>query len=111
MAFFGWVGRQLVPIVLEHTLPAVRDWWKGRSGTPRAKTDPLQQLAGEVEQLKAHAAQVDSSLDGLNANLENLNQAVTAREEKMRKWLLLLLILNIALTAGLLLLTVFILRH
>lgn len=82
----------------------LRNWWKSRAG--QSKTE-LQQLAGEVEQLKAHAEQVDANLDALNANLEKLNKGLTEREEKMRKWLLVLLIWNIAITAGLVLLAVF----
>lgn len=100
MGFLATILRALGPLALEHGTPMLRNWWKGRGAQPKA--DPLQQLAGDVEQLKTHAEQVDSSLDGLNANLERLNSGLTAREEKLRKWLLLIFVWNIVLTAGLL---------
>jgi len=104
MAFFASILRALGPLALEHGTPVLRNWWKGRGGQP--KTDPVQQLTSDVEQLKAHAEQVDFNLEGLNANLEKLNSGLTAREEKMRKWLLVLLLWNIAMTLGLVLLGV-----
>lgn len=109
MAFFASILRALAPLALEHGTPMLRNWWKGRGGQP--KTDPVQQLASDVEQLKAHAEQVETNLGQLQSNLEDLNRGLTAREEKMRKWLLVLLAWNIAMTAGLLLVAVFILRH
>ncbi|HLK52371.1 MAG TPA: hypothetical protein VKU42_02880 [Candidatus Angelobacter sp.] len=104
MAFFGSILRALAPLALEHGTPVLRNWWKARG---QAKADPLQQLAGEMDQLKAHAEQVDSNLENLNTNLEKLNRGLTAREERMRRWLLVLIVWNVAMTAGLVLLAVF----
>ena len=78
MSFLGWVGRALAPIVLEHSIPLLRDWWKARQ--PGSKADQLQQLAGDVEQLRAHAEQVDSNLATINSNLEALNNGLTDRD-------------------------------
>lgn len=109
MGFLGSILRALAPLALEHGTPALRSWWKGRSGQPKA--DPMQQLTSDVEQLKAHAEQVDSSLDALSTNLENLNNGLSAREEKLRKWLLAMLVWNIAITVALVVLVVFVLRR
>jgi hypothetical protein len=79
----------------------LRDWWKARTGQPRI--EPLQQLTSDIAQLKAHAEQVDLILEGLNTNLEKLNHGFTAREEKLRKWLLLLLVWNTMMTLALVL--------
>jgi hypothetical protein len=110
MAFFASVLRALAPLALEHGTPVLRNWWNSRRGQ-QPKMDPIQQLAGDVDQLKTHAEQVDLNLDALNANLEKLNSGLTAREEKMRKWLLVLLIWNIVMTVGLVLLAVLFLRR
>ena len=99
MGFLISIGRALAPIALEHGGTMVRDWWKGRV----KHTEQFQQLAKDLDQLKEHAARVDSDLDALN-------NAFTAREERLRKWILTLLIWNLALTSGLLL-TFFALRH
>lgn len=109
MSFLGWIGRALGPIVLEHSLPLLRDWWKGRAD--QSRTDQLQQLAGHVEQLRAHAERVDSNIITINSNLEALNSGLTAREERLRKWMLLLLIWNIAITLGLALIGVWAFRR
>lgn len=109
MSFLGWIGRALGPIVLEHSLPLLRDWWKGRAD--QSRTDQLQQLAGHVEQLRAHAEQVDSNLITLNSNVEALNNGLSAREERLRKWMLLLLIWNIAISLGLVLIGVWVFRR
>lgn len=91
MGFFISIGRALAPIALEHGGTMVRDWWKARS----KQTEQFQQLASDLNQLKEHAMRVDSDLDALN-------NAFTARENKLRKWILALLIWNLALTSGLL---------
>ena len=109
MSFLGWIGRALGPIVLEHSLPLLRDWWKGRAG--QSRTDQLQQLASDVEQLRAHADQVDSNIITINSNLEVLNTGLTAREERLRRWMLLLLIWNIVISLGLVLIGVWVFRH
>ena len=109
MAFLGSILRALAPLALEHGTPMLRDWWKARTGQTRI--DPLQQVTGDVEQLKAHAEQVDATLEGLNANVEKLNRGLTAREERQRKWLLALFVWNIALTAGVVVLAAFAVRH
>lgn len=98
MGFVGWIGRALGPIVLEHSLPMLRDWWKTRLTQP--KTEQLQQLASDVEQLKVHASQVV-------ADLESLNNGFTEREERLRKWMLILLGWNAVLTLSLVLLAIF----
>ncbi|HEY6348609.1 MAG TPA: hypothetical protein VI636_04285 [Candidatus Angelobacter sp.] len=109
MGFLASILRALAPLALEHGTPALRNWWKGRSGQPKA--DPLQQMTSDVEQLKVHAEQVDSNLESLNTNLEKLNRGLTAREERMRRWLLVLVVWNVAMTAGLVLLAVFPVRR
>src|SRR5215469_11309032 len=109
MAFLGSILRALAPLALEHGTPMLRNWWQARTGQTRI--DPLQTLAGDVEQLKTHAQQVDATLDGLNANLEKLNRGLTAREERQRKWLLALFVWNIAVTAGVVVLATFVVRH
>jgi len=101
MGFLASILRALAPVALEHGTPLLRDWWKARAGQPKSAPDPLQQLAGDIEQLKSHAEQVDSNLAGLNDNLERLNNGLTAREEKLRRWLLVLAIWNVATTLGL----------
>lgn len=109
MSFLGWIGRALGPIVLEHSLPLLRDWWKGRAN--QSRTDQLQQLAGDVEQLRDHAEQVDANLITLNSNVEALNNGLTAREEKLRKWMLMLLIWNVAISLGLVMIAVLVFRR
>lgn len=101
MGFLASILRALGPLALEHGTPMLRDWWKGRT-QQKAKTDPFQQLAIELDQLRVHAEQVDSALSTLSGNLEKLNDGLTAREEKMRKALLTLFIWNTVLTLGLL---------
>ena len=96
MGFLASMGRTLGPIALEHGSTMVRVWWKGRS----KQTDQFQQMANELDLLRQHAARVDSDLDALN-------NAFTARENKLRKWILALLIWNVALTSGLGLAVVF----
>ncbi|HLK52579.1 MAG TPA: hypothetical protein VKU42_03940, partial [Candidatus Angelobacter sp.] len=50
-------------------------------------------LAEEVDQLKAYSLE-------LKSEIETLNAGIAAREERMRKWMLLLLIWNAVLTVG-----------
>jgi hypothetical protein len=102
MGFLATILRALAPVALEHGTPLLRDWWKARVAQPRTAPDTLQQLACDIEQLKGHAEQVDSNLGALNANLERLNSSLTAREERLRKWLLVLVIWNAVMTVGLL---------
>jgi hypothetical protein len=104
MGFLAWIGQTLAPIVLEHGAPMLRDWWKGRVAQPKSKTDQFQQLASNVEQIK-------TQLDVLNSDLDALNNGFTAREEKLRRWVLTLLIWNVAITSGLLLVAVFAFRR
>ena len=70
----------------------------------RPGPDPLQLLAADVDQLKGYALQLKSDLD-------LLNNAIAAREEKLRRWLLALLVWNIVMTLGLVVLAVFALRR
>jgi hypothetical protein len=104
MGFLSWIGRTLAPIVLEHGAPILRDWWKVRMGQSKAKTDHIQELADAVEQLRQHAARMDS-------NLDTLNNAFTANEEKLRKWVLTLLVWNSITTLALIVLAFFTIRH
>jgi len=104
MGFLRWIGQALAPILLEHGAPLVRNWWKARAGQNKPKADEFQQIARDLELLREHAAKVDSDLDALN-------NAFTAREEKLRRWVLTLLIWNTSLTLGLVLLAVVALRH
>src|SRR5215471_13649523 len=90
MGFLASIGRALGPIALEHGSTMVRVWWKGRS----KQTDQFQQVANQLDLLRQHAARVDSDLDALNS-------AFTARENKLRKWILALLIWNVVLPSGL----------
>ncbi len=102
MGWLSFVLRALAPIAVEHGGQVLRDSMKARAAQSKAPAgpDPLQQLAADVAQIKGYTAQLKSDLDVLN-------NAVAAREEKLRKWLLALLLWNIALTAGLVLLAVF----
>jgi hypothetical protein len=104
MGLLSWIGRTLAPIALEHGAPLVREWWKARLGQNKAVTDQLQQLADAVEQLQQHAARVDADLDALNT-------AFTANENRLRKWVLTLLIWNACITVLLVVLASFALRH
>jgi hypothetical protein len=104
MGFLAWIGRTLAPIVLKHGAPMLRDWWKGRAAQPKSKTDQVQQLASDVEQLKAQ-------IDVLSSDLDTLNSGFTTREERLRRWVLTLLIWNIAMTLGLVLVAVFAFRR
>ena len=99
MGFLASIGRAVGPIALEHGSTMVRVWWKGRS----KQTDQFQQVANELDLLRQHAARVDADLDALN-------NAFTVRENKLRKWILGLLLWNVVLTSGFVLAVVFLHR-
>jgi hypothetical protein len=108
----GWLTsilRMLAPIAVEHGGQVLRDSLQARSArgqTPPASAGPevLRQLALDVDQLKAYAIELKSELDLLNT-------AVAAREERLRKWLVALLIWNAVMTMGLVVLAFLALRH
>jgi len=104
----GWLTsilRMLAPIAVEHGGQVLRDSLKGRQGQQQAPApDVLQQLTLDVEQLKSYSLQLKSDLD-------LLNNATAAREERLRKWLLALLIWNALMTVGLIGLALFALRR
>src|SRR5260370_1604169 len=108
----GWLSsvlRMLAPIAMEQGGEVLRDWLKARiaqrQGQPEAPgPDPVQLIAADVDQLKAYALQLKSDID-------TINNAVAEREERLRRWLLALLLWNIVMTLGLVLLAVFALRH
>ena len=106
----GWLSsilRALAPIAVEHGGQVLRDSLKARTAQNQAQPsapDVVQQLASDVEQLKAYALQ-------LKSDLEILNAAIAAREERLRRWLLALVVWNIVMTVGLLVLAVLALRH
>ncbi len=87
MGWLSFVLRALAPIAVEHGGQVLCDSMKARAAQPKAPAgpDPLQQLAADVAQIKGYTAQLKSDLDVLN-------NAVAAREEKLRKWLLALLL-------------------
>ena len=101
--------RMLAPIAVEHGGQVLRDSLRSRASQSQAQAqpagpDPVQLLAAEVDQLKAYALELKSELD-------LLNNAIAAREEKLRRWLLVLLVWNIVMTLGLVVLAVFALRR
>ena len=107
----GWLTsilRILAPIAVEHGGQVLRDSFKSRAAQGQAPVpngpDPVQQLAADVDQLKAYALQLKSDLDVLN-------NAIAEREERLRKWLLALLTWNIIMTVGLIVLAVVALRR
>ncbi|HKD81915.1 MAG TPA: hypothetical protein VKH81_19630 [Candidatus Angelobacter sp.] len=105
----GWLSsilRVLAPIAVEHGGQVLRDSLKSRASqtTGQSASDSLQQLASDLDQVKAYAAQLRSDVEALNA-------AIAAREERLRKWLLALIVWNAVLTLGLVLVLVFALRH
>jgi hypothetical protein len=104
----GWLTsilRMLAPIAVEHGGQVLRDSLKARQGQQQtAAPDVLQQLTLDVEQLKSYSLQLKSDLD-------LLNNATAAREERLRKWLLALLIWNAVMTVGLIVLAVVALRR
>jgi hypothetical protein len=109
----GWLGsilRMLAPIAVEHGGNVLRDSLRSRAaqgqgqlGAPSGP-DPVQLLAADVDQLKSYVLQ-------LKSDLEVLNNVATGREERLRRWLLALLIWNILLTIGLVVFAAVALRH
>src|SRR5882762_9338531 len=106
MGWLSFILQALAPIAVEHGGKVLRESMKSRTVQPKLSTgpDPLELLAADVDQLKGYAAQLKSDLDVLN-------QAVAAREEKLRKWLLVLLLWNVAMTLGLVALAFFLRHH
>jgi hypothetical protein len=99
----------LAPIAVEHGGNVLRDSLKARAqaqtqpGAPSGP-DPVQLLAAEVDQLKGYALQ-------LKSDLETLNNVAAGREERLRRWLLALLVWNIVMTIGLVVIAVLAFRH
>ena len=54
----------------------------------------MQLLAADVDQIKGYVVQ-------LKSDLETLNNVAAGREERLRRWLLALLVWNILMTIGL----------
>jgi len=108
----GWLSsilRVLAPIAVEHGGQVLRDSLKARSAQTQAQAQPaepdvVEQLAADVGQLKAYVLE-------LKSEIETLNNAVAVREERLRKWLLALLVWNAVLTVGLLAVLALALRH
>jgi hypothetical protein len=107
----GWLSsilRMLAPIAVEHGGQVLRDSLKSRAAQGSAGTssgpDPVQLLAADVDQLKGYVLQ-------LKSDLETLNNVAAGREERLRRWLLLLLAWNIVMTIGLVVLAVVALRR
>ncbi|HEX3103285.1 MAG TPA: hypothetical protein VHQ22_02470 [Terriglobales bacterium] len=109
----GWLGsilRMLAPIAVEHGGNVLRDSLKARAAQGQAQAsasagpDPLQLLAADVDQIKGYVLQ-------LKSDLETLNNVAAGREERLRRWLLALLVWNIVLTIGLVVFAVVALRH
>ena len=109
----GWLSsllRMLAPIAMEHGGQVIRDSLKSRAAQRQAQAeissgpDPVQLLATDVDQLKGHVLE-------LKSDLETLNVVAAGREERLRRWLLGLLVWNIVLTIGLVVLAVVASRH
>jgi hypothetical protein len=106
----GWLSsllNMLAPIAVEHGGQVLRDSLRSRATQAQAQPagpDPVKQLTADVDQLKSYALELKSELD-------LLNNAIAAREEKLRQWLLGLLVWNIVITLGLVVLAVFAFRH
>jgi hypothetical protein len=108
----GWLSsvlRMLAPIAVEHGGQVLRDSLKARAAQaqaplPPAGPDPVQLIAADVDQLKGYALQ-------LKSDIETLNNTVAEREERLRRWLLALLVWNVVITLSLALLAVFTLRR
>jgi hypothetical protein len=106
----GWLTsilRMLAPIAVEHGGQALRESFRARAaqakGDAPAGPDPLQLLAADVDQLKGYVLQ-------LKSDLETLNNVAAEREERLRRWLLALLVWNAVMTVGLVVLA-FVLRR
>jgi hypothetical protein len=109
----GWLGsilRMLAPIAVEHGGNVLRDSLRSRAAQGQAQAsasagpDPVQLLAADVDQIKGYVLQ-------LKSDLETLNNVAAGREERLRRWLLALLVWNILLTIGLAIFAVVALRH
>jgi hypothetical protein len=108
----GWLGsilRMLAPIAVEHGGNVLRDSLKSRAAQGQVQSappgpDPLQLLAADVDQIKGYVLQ-------LKSDLETLNNVAAGREERLRRWLLALLVWNILMTIGLVVLAVVAWRH
>jgi hypothetical protein len=109
----GWLGsilRMLAPIAVEHGGNVLRDSLRSRAAQGQASTevsagpDPVQLLAADVDQIKGYVLQ-------LKSDLETLNNVAAGREERLRRWLLALLVWNILMTIGLVVLAMVALRH
>ena len=109
----GWLGsilRMLAPIAVEHGGNVLRDSLRSRAAQGQAQAsasaspDPVQLLAADVDQIKGYVLQ-------LKSDLETLNNVAAGREERLRRWLLALLVWNILMTIGLVVLAVFALRR
>ena len=109
----GWLGsilRMLAPIAVEHGGNVLRDSMRARAAQGQAQQgappgpDPLQLLAADVDQIKGYVLQ-------LKSDLETLNNVAAGREERLRRWLLALLVWNIVMTVGLVVVAVVALRH
>jgi hypothetical protein len=109
----GWLGsilRMLAPIAVEHGGNVLRDSLRSRAaqgqaqGSAAAGPDAVQLLAADVDQIKGYVLQ-------LKSDLETLNNVAAGREERLRRWLLALLVWNILLTIGLAIFAVVALRH
>jgi hypothetical protein len=107
----GWLGsilRMLAPIAVEHGGNVLRDSLKARAAQGQAQNapgpDPVQLLAADVDQIKGYVLQ-------LKSDLETLNNVAAEREERLRRWLLALLVWNILMTIGLVVLLVVVSRH
>lgn len=105
----GWLSlilRALTPIAVEHGGQVLRDSLKARAAQSQAQAagPDLNQVAADVDQLKAYALE-------LKSEIEILNNTVAAREERLRKWMLALLIWNVVITVGLVVLMIVALRH
>ena len=108
----GWLSsilRMLAPIAVEHGGQVLRDTLKSRSqpqtqASAPSGPDPLQLLAADVDQIKGYVVQ-------LKSDFEMLNNVAAEREERLRRWLLALLVWNILMTIGLVVLAVVALRR
>jgi hypothetical protein len=107
----GWLSsilRMLAPIAVEHGGHVLREQLRSRAGqgapVAPAGPDPLQLLAEDIDQLKTYSLQ-------LKSDVETLNHVMAEREDRLRKWLLALLIWNAVMTVGMVLLAVLALRH
>ena len=109
----GWLSsilRMLAPIAVEHGGNVLRDSLRARAGqgqaqpAPPSGPDPLQLLAADVDQIKGYVVQ-------LKSDLETLNNVAAEREERLRRWLLALVVWNILMTIGLAVLAMVALRH